>query len=138
VKKSAVRHLLALAILFAGGGALLGHAQDHDPDNTRMNQRDRSSSEVTADQQKENRSDRDLARQIRRSITQDKSLSTYAHNVKIIAQNGSVTLKGPVRSAEEKRAVEEKAVEVAGEGHVKNEIQVAEKHDRSKSSADKY
>jgi len=47
-------------------------------------------------------------------------------------------LKGPVRSAEEKRAVETKAIEVAGARHVKNEIQVAEKHDRSKSSADKY
>lgn len=44
----------------------------------------------------------------------DKSLSTYAHNVKIISQNGMVTLKGPVRSEDEKKAVMAKAVEAAG------------------------
>jgi osmotically-inducible protein OsmY len=44
----------------------------------------------------------------------DKSLSTYAHNVKIISQNGTVTLKGPVRSDDEKRAVVAKAVAVTG------------------------
>ena len=55
----------------------------------------------------------------------DKALSTYAHNVKVIAQDGQVTLKGPVRSDDEKRAVEAKATEVAGTGHVTNEMSVA-------------
>src|ERR1700730_4507353 len=59
------------------------------PDNTKTNQRDRNDNAVTADQQKENRSDRELARQIRRSIVKDKSLSTYAHNVKVVVQNGA-------------------------------------------------
>ena len=44
----------------------------------------------------------------------DKTLSTYAHNVKIISQNGIVTLKGPVRSDDEVRSIMAKAVEVAG------------------------
>src|SRR5690348_13844599 len=66
-------------------------------DNTKVNQRDRNAAEPTADQQKENRSDRDLTKEIRKSLVDDKSLSTYAHNVKVIAQNGKVTLKGPVR-----------------------------------------
>src|ERR1700755_37811 len=70
-------------------------------DNTKVNQRDKGKGEPTADQQKENGSDRELARKIRRAIVQDKSLSTYAHNVKIIALDGMVTLKGPVRSDEE-------------------------------------
>jgi osmotically-inducible protein OsmY len=48
----------------------------------------------------------------------DKALSSYAHNVKVIAQGGQVTLKGPVRSDDEKRAVEAQATEVAGAGHV--------------------
>jgi osmotically-inducible protein OsmY len=56
---------------------------------------------------------------------QDKSLSTYAHNVKIVTQGGSVTLKGPVRSEEEKHMVEAKATEIAGAGHVTNELSVA-------------
>jgi osmotically-inducible protein OsmY len=54
----------------------------------------------------------------------DKSLSTYAHNVKIVSQQGKVTLKGPVRSEEEKKIVEQKAAEVAGAGNVTNEITI--------------
>src|ERR1700730_12215139 len=72
-------------------------------DNTKTNQRDKSKAEPTADQQKENQSDRELTQQIRRAIVQDKSLSTYAHNVKIISEDGLVTLKprhpkSPVRT----------------------------------------
>ena len=94
------------------------------PDNTKTNQRDRSDNAVTADQQKENRTDRELAKQITRAIAKDKSLSTYAHNVKIVVQNGAVTLKGPVRTEEEKKAIETKATEVAGEGKVTCELEV--------------
>ena len=83
-------------------------------DNTKVNQRDKDKAQPTADQQKENKSDREIAKKIRQSIVQDKSLSSYAHNVKIIAENGAVTLKGPVRSDEEKSAIEAKAAEVAG------------------------
>jgi len=62
----------------------------------------------TAGQQKENPSDRAMTQQIRRAILQDKSLSTYAHNVKVITQDGNVILKGPVRSIGEKKTVEAK------------------------------
>lgn len=93
-------------------------------DNTKVNKRDRAKTEPTADQGKNNASDRDIARKIRRSVVSDKSLSSYAHNVKIIAQNGKVTLKGPVRSEEEKTAIEQKAAEVAGAGNVTNEITI--------------
>ena len=94
-------------------------------DNTKVNTRDRAKGAVTADQQKENTSDRDVARKIRQSLMKDKALSSYAHNVKVIAQGGQVTLKGPVRSDDEKRVVEAKATEVAGAGHVTNEMSVA-------------
>ena len=57
----------------------------------------------------------------------DKSLSTYAHNVKIVAHGGTVTLKGPVRTEEEKKTVEAKATEVAGAGKVTNNISVVPK-----------
>ena len=96
-------------------------------DNTKTNQRDRSANEPTADQQKDNRSDRELTKEIRQSIMKDKSLSTYAHNVKIIAQNGQVTLKGPVRSEDEKRAIEAKAAEVAGQDKVSSELNIKPK-----------
>ena len=55
----------------------------------------------------------------------DKTLSTYAHNVKIVSQDGHVTLKGPVRSDEEVKSVEAAATKVAGAGHVSNELTVA-------------
>lgn len=67
---------------------------------------------------------------IRRSVLDDKSLSTYAHNAKIISQNGRVTLKGPVRSEEERQTVERKAREVAGEGNIVNELAVKPKKTR--------
>ncbi len=108
----------SLCAAFLLTGCALATAQDSQsnpqPDNTRVNQRDRSSDEATADRQKANRSDRDITQQIRRSITNDKSISTYGHNVKVITQNGMVTLKGPVRSEDEKQAIESKAAEIAG------------------------
>ena len=95
------------------------------PDNTKVNKRDRQEGQVTADQQKENQGDRKVAQEIRKAIVKDKSLSTYAHNVKIVSENGVVTLKGPVHSEQEKEAVEAKAAQIAGADKVKSEISVA-------------
>jgi hyperosmotically inducible periplasmic protein len=95
------------------------------PDNTKANQCNRSNAESTADEQKENSSDRDTTRRMRQSLVKDKSLSTYAHNIKIITHNGIVTLKGPVRSGEEKTALADKTAEVADENNVNNELTVA-------------
>ncbi|HTS61320.1 MAG TPA: BON domain-containing protein [Candidatus Acidoferrales bacterium] len=131
-------------IAFAIAGALSInsaqlYAQDSTkpaPDNTKTNQRDRSQTEPTADQAKNNPSDRETMQKIRKAVVEDKSLSTYAHNVKIIAQNGKVTLKGPVRSEEEKQSIEQKAADVAGAGNVVNEITVKpEKTNKSKTGS---
>jgi hyperosmotically inducible protein len=123
-----IRTFLLITSLLAGTWVI---AQDQTSqgapvpaDNTKLNQRDKNAAEPTADQQTNTRSDRDITQQIRRAIVQDKSLSTYAHNVKIITQNGQVTLKGPVRSDDEKRAVEAKAAEVAGENKVTSALNV--------------
>jgi len=121
-----------LMAVLLGSIGLLGARQPDStrqaPDNTKTNQRDRSQNEPTADQQKENQSDRELTAKVRQALVKDKSLSTYAHNVKIIAQGGIVTLKGPVRSEEEKTAVEEKAAEAAGGADkIKSELEVSSK-----------
>jgi osmotically-inducible protein OsmY len=121
-----IRFLLAagtLASALAIGTAGLG-AQQTAPDNTKVNKRDRSKSAPTADNAKDNTTDRDLMQKIRKSIMDDKSLSTYGHNVKVISQNGMVTLKGPVRSEEEKKTIEQKAADVAGAGKVTNELTI--------------
>ena len=120
----AVSSAVLIGVLSGSTGSILAQTQTP-PDNTKVNTRDRAAGAVTADQQKENPADRDLAQKIRRSLTRDKTLSTYAHNVKVVAQGGQVTLKGPVRSEQEKKDIEAKAVEVAGAGHVVNEISIA-------------
>ncbi len=94
------------------------------PDNTKQNKKDRDKNAVTADQQKETPADRDLAKKIRQSIASDSSLSTYAHNVKIVVHDGTVTLKGPVHTEEEKQAIGAKASEIAGADKVQNELTV--------------
>lgn len=93
-------------------------------DNTKANERVRNQNEATAEQQKENPDDRAITQQIRQSLRDDKSLSTYAQNVKIITQNGQVTLKGPVRSEAEKQMIEKKATEVAGKNRVTSELNI--------------
>jgi len=126
--KNIVRTFLCTGLLLGVG--VLMHAQEPNSQtppaahNTKTNERDRSANEPTADQQKDTRSDSDITQQIRRSIVNDKSLSTYAHNVKVITQHGQVTLKGPVRSEDEKKAIEAKAAEVAGENKVSSKLNV--------------
>jgi osmotically-inducible protein OsmY len=83
------------------------------------------SGQVTADQQKSNKTDRSLTQQIRRAVVSDKTLSTSAHNVKIITRDGMVTLRGVVKSDDEKKAIEDKATQIAGQGKVSNELTVA-------------
>ena len=114
------------ALLLGMSWAMPAPAQDAtQPDNTKVNKRDRKPGAVTADQQKMNTSDRDLSKKIRQAVIADKSLSTYAHNVKIVSQDGIVTLKGPVHSDAEKSTIEAKAAEIAGGADkVKSEISV--------------
>jgi hyperosmotically inducible protein len=126
IQKQWMATALAAGLLSCGLGQLAAAPQDQPvaPDNTKANKKDRSKTEPTADQAKNNTSDRELMQKIRKSIMDDKSLSTYGHNVKVIAQDGKVTLKGPVNSAEEKQSIEQKATEVAGAGNVTNEITI--------------
>lgn len=126
-KTFAFRRLIA-PVLFVGlsfGSLGLASAQEPAADNTKVN---KDANQPTADQQKESRSDLDITQQIRKAIIAEKSLSTYAHNVKIITQNGMVTLKGPVRTEEEKTTVQAKAAEVAGAQNVTSQIAVQPKN----------
>jgi hyperosmotically inducible periplasmic protein len=126
---------LGLCLLLCSGVMHLNAAQDQPPapDNTKVNKRDRAKDQPNADQAKNNLSDRELMQKIRKSLMSDDSLSTYAHNIKVIAQNGAVTLKGPVNSDEEKRTVEQKAADIAGAGNIKNELTI--KAARSKKTS---
>lgn len=121
------RWSLAVLVVAMGSSAILNGqtpvSQTPAPDNTKTNKTE--TAKPTADDQKQNKTDVEITRQIRKLVTDDKGLSTYAKNVKIVTQNGSVTLSGPVRSEAEKKSVEAKATQVAGTTHVKSEIQIA-------------
>jgi hyperosmotically inducible protein len=128
-KKTGVELLVLGASLTLGASmpARVAHQDTQQPaaDNSKTNKRDQNSATPTADQQKMNPADRDLTKKIRASLNSDKSLSTYAHNIKIISQDGKVTLRGPVRSEDEKAAIEAKATELAGSGNVTNLLELA-------------
>ena len=96
-----------------------------EPDNSGRNVRDRDDQNKTTGDQSENEADRTITQNIRRAVTADDSLSTNAKNVKIITNNGTVTLRGPVKSEKEKAEIEAKAKQVAGVRSVDNQLEVA-------------
>jgi hyperosmotically inducible periplasmic protein len=124
--------LLSISLLVLGGYA--GTAQPAEqtqsppaqtaPDNTGRNVRDRSGATLTPGDQSESEADRTLTQRIRQAVVADDSLSTTAHNVKIITANGVVTLRGPVNSAKEKATIDAKAQQIAGATKVKNQLEI--------------
>lgn len=121
---------MAAALVSFHGGAMAQSADaprsSHTaaPDNTRSNAQDSSNRSRTADDQNNTRSDIDITQRIRRSVMDDKNLSTYAHNAKIVTESGTVTLNGVVKTAAEKSTVERLAAQVVGADHVVNNLKV--------------
>ncbi len=115
-------HGIALTAAFSLGSLLAFQDPAAQTDNTKVNKT--KNHEMTADQGKNNKSDVQIMAQIRRAVVKDKSISTYGHNVKIISSGGKVTLNGVVHTDDEKKAIEAKAVTVAGDGNVTNNISV--------------
>lgn len=112
--------LLSAGLLAYGGQS----DQQTAPDNTKMNKGENGSMKHSADSGAQTHSDLQLMKEIRKAVVSDGSLSTYAHNVKIMAKSGKVTLKGPVHTEEEKSTIEAHAQKIAGEGNVINKITV--------------
>lgn len=100
-----------------------GQPASEQGDNTRMNQRDRSGS-APMDPANGSDADREMTAQIRRAVVGDRKLSQAAKNVKIVTVGGVVTLRGPVRSVEEKNEIADKARQAAGVRSVDNELEV--------------
>jgi hyperosmotically inducible periplasmic protein len=115
----------APSLCFAASPAANASAVQVPADDTGRNVRDREEGAKTADQQSNSKADLEITRKIRRAIVEDKSLSTSAHNVKIVTVDGVVTLRGPVVSSEEKASVAAKARKIAGVSNVENQIEVA-------------
>ena len=79
---------------------------------------------MTAGEQSNNNVDIELTRKIRRAVVKNDSLSMMAHNIKIVTVNGAVTLRGPVRTEEEKATIASTAEQIAGADRVDNQLQV--------------
>jgi hyperosmotically inducible periplasmic protein len=122
----------SFASVFLVSALLLGpigiaRAEDAPPlqrDNSGVNVRDRDDAAVTAGQQSNAKGDVELTRQIREAVVKDSSLSVMAQNVKIVSANGSVTLRGPVKTEAEKDAIGSKAQAIAGADRVSNRLEV--------------
>ena len=99
-------------------------------DNTGKNAQDRSDDALTSGDQKNSKEDVDLTRKIRRAITKTDGLSVNAKNVKIITKEGKVTLRGPVKSADEKEQIVKIAKETEGVSSVDNQLEVKEQATR--------
>jgi len=94
-------------------------------DNTAVNERDARANTKTPIDQKENQADIDVTAKIRKQVLDVKDMSVDGRNAKIITADGKVTLRGPVKTDEERKTIERIAVGVAGEGNVDNQLEVA-------------
>ena len=94
-----------------------------DRDNSSVNKRDRDANTKTPFDQGENKVDIGITASIRKSVV-DTSMSINARNVKIITKDGVVTLRGPVKTQEEKDRIEEMTRSVAGVKNVENQLEV--------------
>lgn len=93
-------------------------------DNTSINERDKGGATKTPQDQTNQAHDRELLAAVRRAIVGDKSLSTMAHNVKVLVEGGAVTLRGPVKNGDEKAKVESLAKHVKGITSTDNQLDV--------------
>jgi hyperosmotically inducible periplasmic protein len=124
LKRIALTLILSSALLGLGTVTMAQDSPAAAPDNSAVNVRDRAPRAMTAGQQSNAKSDVEITREIRRAVVTDHSLSMLAHNVKIVSANGSVTLRGPVKTEEEKTAIASKAQAIAGAGKVDDQLEV--------------
>lgn len=115
---------LSLALLGLASVTMAQNPPPVAPDNSGVNVRDRNPETMTAGQHSNAKGDVELTRRIRRAVVKDNSLSMMAHNVKIISANGSVILRGPVKTEEEKANIARKAQAIAGADKVDNQLEV--------------
>ena len=126
MKRNTKTTFLALSSVLAMSFAAIAADQKPAADNTDKNERDRSGETKTSGDQSESPEDLKITQSIRQAVVKDDSLTMTAKNVKIITAGGKVTLRGPVKSADEKMKIEALAREAAGAAKVDNQLEVKE------------
>ena len=140
MKRSILSSAVAVALALAAPVAFAGTAAtDRKPesapvneparpaDNTGVNVRDKSGATTLPTDQSGASFDLELAAAVRKAIVEDESLSTLAHNVKVVTQGGSVTLRGPVQTADEKSRIGQLAQGTAGVTRVENQLDIKQR-----------
>jgi len=118
------RTLLSLACLSAVSLAAIAADEKTKPDNTATNERDRSGETQTSGDQSNSSADLKITQAIRQALMKDNDLSTTAKNIKIITDNGQVTLRGPVKNAQEKAKIDQLARSAAGGAKIVDQLDV--------------
>ena len=97
------------------------------PDNTATNERDRSGETQTSGDQSNSQADLKITQAIRQALMKDSELSMTAKNIKVITTNGQVTLRGPVKTAQEKAKIDHIAKSAAGGARIEDQLEVTNK-----------
>jgi hyperosmotically inducible protein len=119
------RTLLAVACLSGFTlTALAAGDQKSNPDNTAKNERDRSGETKTSGDQSNSSADLKTTQAIRQALMKDSELSTTAKNIKVVTTDGRVTLRGPVKNAQEKAKVGQIAKSAAGGAKIDDQLDV--------------
>ena len=118
------RILLALVCLSAVSSAAMAADDETKADNTAINERDRSRETQTSGDQSNSSADLKTTQAIRQALMKDSELSTTAKNIKIMTDNGQVTLRGPVKNAQEKAKIGQLARSAAGGAKIDDQLDV--------------
>ena len=116
--------IVALACLSAFSLAALAGNEKAEPDNTAINERDRSGETKTSGDQSNSSADLKTTQAIRQALMKDGELSMTAKNIKVITANGHVTLRGPVKTAQEKTKIDQLAKSASGGAQIDNQLDV--------------
>ena len=98
-----------------------------EPDNTAINERDRSGDTKTSGDQSNSSADLKITQAIRQALMKEPSLSTTAKNIKVITADGHVTLRGPVKTTQEKAKIDQLARSAAGGAQIDDQLEVTNK-----------
>jgi len=99
-------------------------ASQYNTKNIGENMRDTDEMAKMTDSQSFTEEDNQVLADIRRRLVTNDDISTSGKNIKVVVKNGTVTLHGPVKSADERDQIERSVAESASDYRVINQLHV--------------
>ena len=125
--KSQIRNLprnLTLLVLVVGFWPCISTFASNDETRKFQNQNPHNDKLTADDQVRGTKEDTELTRRIREKLVDDDNLSVSAKNIKIITLRGMVTLRGNVKTTEERTRISEHVRQVSSNLQLKDELTV--------------